>query len=357
VAGCGGDLTASDDGRISVATGFYPLAWLAGRIAGPDAGVDNLTKPGAEPHDLELTPRQVIDITRADLVVYIRGIQPALDKAVGQHAKDRALDAAEVVHRLPGTPGTGDPHGAEPSHAPHDDGAQSDADDHGSGADDHGSGADDHGGGADGGSPSAAPSDADPGHAEEAPEHGPGEEGAEHGHEPSGQDPHIWLDPARFAAVATALRDRLSAIDPAHAAAYRARAQAMIGELDALDREFRQGLARCERKTIVTGHESFGYLADRYRLEQVGITGLDPHVEPSPKRLAELARLIRETGVTTVFLETNASAKVARVLASETGVTTAALDPIEGVPPGSAKDYPSLMRQNLGALRTGLGCR
>lgn len=325
LTGCGGPISTSDDGRVTVAAGFYPLAWLAGRIAGPDAAVHNLTKPGAEPHDLELTPRQVIDISRADLVLVIKGVQPAVDEAVAQHAKGRTLDAADAVERLPADDGHA--HGAADDHAG--DGHAED-----SGSEDSGAGDGRAGDGAAGraGEPSAPARDAR-------------------------SDPHIWLDPSRFAAVAAAVRDRLAADDPAHAAAYRSRAGTLIAELERLDRDFRRGLARCARTTIVTGHASFGYLADRYRLEQVAISGLDPHAEPSPRRLADLTRIVREQGVTTVFMESNASAKVAKVLADTAGVTTATLDPVETVAPGSRDDYLSVMRGNLAALRTALDCR
>jgi zinc transport system substrate-binding protein len=102
LGGCGGDAGASDGGktgdeRVHVVAAFYPFAFVAADVGGDDVEVANLTEPGAEPHDLELTPGQVGEIAEADLVVYERGFQPAVDEAVEQNAADRALDVSEVV--------------------------------------------------------------------------------------------------------------------------------------------------------------------------------------------------------------------------------------------------------------------
>ncbi|MFI7634209.1 metal ABC transporter substrate-binding protein [Nonomuraea sp. NPDC049400] len=179
------------------------------------------------------------------------------------------------------------------------------------------------------------------------------EEGGEeeHGHEVS-YDPHLWLDPSRLATVATKLGERLAAADPAHAQGYKDRAAKTASALGALDQELAKGLSTCKTKTLVTAHEAFGYLADRYGLKQVGIT-LDPESEPSPARISEVAKLAKSEGVTTIFTESLVSPKVAEVLANEVGAKTAVLDPLESKPSG---DYLSAMRDNLKTLQTALGC-
>ncbi|MET7330041.1 metal ABC transporter substrate-binding protein [Nonomuraea sp. NPDC005650] len=174
---------------------------------------------------------------------------------------------------------------------------------------------------------------------------------ADHGHEVS-YDPHIWLDPTRLATVATKLGERLAVADPAHAQAYKDRAAKTAGALGTLDQEFAKGLSTCRTKSLVTAHEAFGYLADRYKLKQIGIT-LDPETEPSPARISEVAKLARAEGVTTIFTESLVSPKVAEVLANEVGAKTAVLDPLESPPSG---DYLSAMRDNLKTLQTALGC-
>jgi zinc transport system substrate-binding protein len=296
LAGCGTDAPA--DGKLSVVTAFYPLEFLSSRIGGDAVRVSTLTKPGAEPHDVELNPRQVGEVASAGLAVHLSGFQPAVDDAVAREAKDRAFDAASVVELLPAAT---DPHG-----------------------------------------------------------HGHGEEGGaepveEHAEETGGKDPHVWLDPARYATIADRLAERLGQADPAHAADYTARARALHAELDALDAEFAAGLKTCQRRELVTSHSAFNYLAARYRLTQIGISGISPESEPSPQRLATVTAEAREHGATTIFFETLVSPKVAETIAREVGARTAVLDPLEGLTEAGG-DYFSVMRANLAALTTALGC-
>ncbi|MBO2446514.1 zinc ABC transporter substrate-binding protein [Actinomadura barringtoniae] len=284
---CGGsaDAEKSADGKTKVIAGFYPMAWLTEKVGGDKVSVQTLTKPGAEPHDLELTARQTADVSKAGFVTYVKGLQPAVDDAVAKNGKDKSLDAASVVKTLP------PPSGAE-----------------------------------------------------------------EEGHDHPSYDPHIWLDPARMATIATALGDKLAAADPADATTYKDNAKKVVTQLNALDQQYQSGLKNCQQKNIVTAHAAFGYMADHYGLKQVSIAGVDPTNEPSPKRLAELTQQIKATGATTVFTETLVSPKVAETLAREAGVKTAVLDPIEGVWKGSTDDYASLMAKNLQTLKTALGC-
>jgi zinc transport system substrate-binding protein len=286
-AGCGQNAVAagSPDGRLRVVTAFYPLQFLSQRIGGDAVTVTELTKPGAEPHDVELSPRQVGDIVDAGLVVYLKGFQPAIDTAVAQEAKGRAYDVGSVVKRLPYD----------------------------------------------------------------------GDDSDEHEAAAGNTDPHVWLDPVRYATIAGILGERLAAADPAHAAGYTARAAQVQTELGALNAEFARGLRTCARHEIVTSHAAFHYLADRYGLTEVGITGISPEAEPSPRRLAEIADTARATGTTTIFFETLVSPKIAETLAREIGARAAVLDPLEGLTKPHA-DYFSVMRDNLAALTLALGC-
>jgi zinc transport system substrate-binding protein len=287
-AGCAGRAAASGfaDGRLNVVTAFYPLRFLASQIGGGSVSVTDLTKPGAEPHDVELNPRQVGKIVDAGLVVYLNGFQPAVDQAVAQEAQGRAFDVASTVPLLPLATSAGAGETKDSTH---------------------------------------------------------------------GMDPHVWLDPVRFAMIADALGARLGRADPAHAADYTARAAALHTELDALDAEYAARLKTCPRREIVTSHSAFNYLAHRYGLTQVGITGISPEAEPAPRRLAAVAAEAKRTGTTTIFFETLVSPKVAETLAREVGAKTAVLDPLEGLTEPGA-DYFSVMRSNLAALTTALGC-
>ena len=286
---------AQRDGRLDVAAALYPLQFLAERIGGEAVRVQPLTPPGAEPHDLELTARQVADLQDADAVVYLSGLQPAVDAAL--EASDvRVLDAAAVTPLA-----RADSEHADSEHAASD------------------------------------------GHAAEE------ESGA------STLDPHVWLDPVRMQDLAGAVAETLAAADPARAEEFRQRADRLRADLAALDGEFRAGLARCERRDLVTSHESFGYLARRYGLRQVGVSGLSPESEPSPRRLAEVAAYAREHGVRTIFFEEAVSPSTAQVLASEVGARAAVLSPLETAP--AQGDYLTALRTDLAALREALSCR
>jgi zinc transport system substrate-binding protein len=171
-----------------------------------------------------------------------------------------------------------------------------------------------------------------------------------------GKDLHVWLDPVRLAVIADRLADRLAEVDPDGAAGYRTRAADLRVGLERLDREYADGLKTCDRREIVTSHAAFGYLAERYGLRQIAVSGLSPEAEPSPQRLADVARQARTHGVTTVFFETLVSPKVAETLADEVGARAEVLDPIEGLAPDATGDYATVMRDNLTRLRAALGC-
>jgi zinc transport system substrate-binding protein len=266
VAACGGDSASSDDGsnRTDVVAALYPLAWAVEQVAGDTVELRNITPPGAEPHDVELTARDVERIRSADIVFYLGGgFQPAVEEAI-EGADGEAIDLLV---------------------------------------------------------------------------------------DPVGRDPHVWLDPVRFAEVVERIAAALARPDAA---------DEPVAELRTLDREFARGLARCQRRQIVTAHDAFGYLARRHRLTQVPITGLSPEAEPTPQRLEEVIDRVRMTGATTVFFETLVSSRLAETVARETGARTAVLNPIEGLTEeqvDQGEDYLSLMRENLAALRNALGCR
>jgi zinc transport system substrate-binding protein len=281
-----------EPGQLRIVAAFYPFQFVAQRVAGDHATVASLTEPGAEPHDLELTPRQVASLTTASLVIYEKGFQPAVDEAVVQSENPQVIETTTVVPLRPL--------------------ASPDADlDHGGGAED------DH----------------------------------------SALDPHVWLDPTAVSRIARAVEQRLSTVDPDHAADYGRNADTLIEELDSLDQTFRSGLAHCVRTEFMTTHAAFGYLAERYHLTQIGISGLSPDSEPSPARIAEVQRVARDYGITTVFSETLASPAVAQAVAGDLGLATDVLDPIEGITSQSrGQDYLSVMSANLAALRKAGEC-
>lgn len=174
--------------------------------------------------------------------------------------------------------------------------------------------------------------------------------GAEPGGDDGARDPHIWLDPARYAVLVRSVAQALSRPGAG---------DGLVAELRELDREYRRGLASCRRRELVTSHAAFGRLAAAYGLRQVALTGVSPEAEPSPRALEELVQTVEATGATTVFFEPLVSHELAETVAREAGVATAELDPLESLTDeqvAAGADYFSVMRDNLTALRAALGC-
>lgn len=168
---------------------------------------------------------------------------------------------------------------------------------------------------------------------------------------------HLWLDLEQMRVWTREVRDRLTRIAPDHAAAFAANADTYMGELLALDARFRSGLRDCTHRVLAVTHAAFGALAERYELRQESLAGAAPESEPDPARLAEIVRVVRREGLTTVFSEPGAPPRVAQALARETGARIAVLDPLEVTPSKRADTYLVRMARNLEALRAGLGCR
>ncbi|MFN2467645.1 MAG: metal ABC transporter substrate-binding protein [Gaiellaceae bacterium] len=264
-AACGGG-----EEQAAVVAAFYPLAFAAREVAAAGTPVLDLTPPGVEPHDAELSPREVERVRSARVVLYLgRGFQPALEEAL-EGARGTKVDLlAGLELRRAGE---------------------------------------------------------------------------------NERDLHVWLDPALYARLVERIGVALGA---------RGRGESLARRVRALDRELRAGLARCRRRTIVTSHAAFGYLAARYGLEQVAISGLAPEAEPTPREFERIVARVRDTGATTVFVETLASPRLTRAVARETGARTDVLDPLEGLTDDQVTrgaDYFSVMRANLAALRRGLEC-
>ena len=313
--------SSSKDGSLTVMASFYPLKYLAEKIGGEHVSVTSLTPDGAEPHDLELSPKMVDSLSSADAVIYLAGFQSAVDEAIEQQAPKTIIDvssAAELVEA-----GSDANHPAEEEEvADETQSGETEAHDH------------DH-----------------EGHDHEGHDHA----GHDHHHDMSA-DPHFWLDPIRMAKAATLVGDKLAEADSAHADTYKANAKALAEELTALGDTLVTKTSKCQVKTFVTAHTAFGYLADRTGLTQVGISGLDPESSPSPARLAEIGQIAKEQGVTTIFTEALIDPKVAQTLADDLGITTAVLDPIESQTDAS-KDYAAVMQANIDALTKANNCQ
>lgn len=294
LTGCSGDsAAAAGTGKFDVVASFYPMAFLAERIGGAHVHVTSLTQPGQEPHDLEISARQTAQLQDSDAVLYLKNLQPSVDDAVAQSEVKTKIDAASLTSL--------EKHGNEVGgHAASHDGSKNE--------------------------------------------------------ELSGLDPHIWLDPVRYAQVAEGVGKSFEKADPEHAADYRKNTATLVKRLHALDTQFKDGLAHTKSKVFITTHAAFGYLAERYGLTEEAINGLDPESEPSAARVRQLETMAKADGVTTVFYETLVSDKTAKTVASDAGLKTDVLDPIEGITSKSrGTDYFSVQEANLKALQSALG--
>lgn len=297
---CGStDTGGKDDGTLSVVTSFYPLEYAAEQVGGNHVSVTNLTPAGAEPHDLELSPKQILETSRADELIYLSGFQPSVDDAA-DHAGDAAFDVADSAH-LDLAPAEEEHEGeTEEEHAEH----------------------------------------------------------ADEGHDHGAQDPHFWLDPTRYAGVAEAIAERLASDDPEHAEDYRANAKAFADKLTELDEEISSELSDCAQKDLVTGHAAFAYFTDRYGFTQVPVSGLTPDAQPSASAMVDLIAHIKAEDISTVYAETLVPTDLADTIARDAGAEVAVLDPIEGVTDESqGSDYFEIMRSNAAAVSKGQECR
>ncbi|WP_405908639.1 zinc ABC transporter substrate-binding protein [Streptomyces sp. NBC_00828] len=292
------DSSAADSnssGKLDVVASFYPLQYLAEQIGGDHVSVTNLTEPGQEPHDLEISAKQTAQLQEADAVLYLKNLQPAVDDAVAQSEVKTKIDAATLT--------TLEKHGNEVG-----------------------------------------------GHA------------AEHddteGEETGATDPHIWLDPVKYAEVAEGVGKAFEKEDPDNAGEYKSNTAALVKKLDALNTQYADGLKNTTSKVFITTHAAFGYLAERYGLTEEAINGLDPESEPSANRVKDLETMAKADGVTTVFYETLVSDDTAKTIAKDAGLKTDVLDPIEGITDKSkGDDYLQVMESNLKALETALGAK
>ena len=310
------DSKGGSSGKLKVAASFYPIQWLTQQIGGDHVDVSSVTPAGAEPHDFEISTKQIAELNKTKALFYVKGFQPSLDDAVGSLSDVSAVDLTKNVNLVR--------HEGLLEHE-HDHGDKKDGE--------------------------AKKDDEEKGH-EDGKEHDHAE-GHDHGDDAA--DPHFWLDPARMKRAADAITAELSKKDPGHADAYKKNNEALQKKLDGLDKSFQTGLATCERRSIVTTHTAFGYLADRYKLSQVGLSGIDPESEPSPATLAKVKKYVQENGTTTIFTEELVSGKPAETLAKETKTVTAVLSPLESKP--EKGDYEAAMTDNLTALKKALACK
>ena len=168
-------------------------------------------------------------------------------------------------------------------------------------------------------------------------------------------DPHTWLDPVLVGEETRLIAEQLSEIDPEHKAIYQKNAEKMVEEMQQLTDKYAAIFKKCEDTTFVTQHTAFAYTASRFGLKQLGISGVSEQ-EPSPRQLAEIKEFIEEYQVKTIFVEKGTSDKLAKSLATSTGVQVKVLEPLEA-DPANGKSLVQNLDDNLSVLAKDLVAR
>lgn len=309
ISGCKGcQKSGAGSERLKVCVSIFPIYDLVRRVAGPDADVKLLLQPGRNEHHFDPTPKDVEAAAAAKLGVMVGlGLDPWLEKLM----KDAAPSAriVKVGDRVPTLTIKDDPIGA---------------DDH----DDHDE--DEH---ADGG---AAHHD----------EHAHGHD--DHDHEKGAPDPHVWLDPQRAQVIVRAIAEELGRADSAHALAYRERGTALEATLGAVDKEAEERLKKLSRKGFVTFHGSFGYFAERYKLNIIAVIEPFPGSEPTGEYVTKVLAAIKGKKVPALFSEPQLDARPAKILADEAKIPLGILDPVGGGP--ETDSYEKMIRYDVAQL-------
>jgi len=318
LAACGNSSSTTSEDVLVVSAALYPIAEIVQRVGGDSVDVVNLTPPGTDAHDVELTAKQVQKLEESDAVFYFGdNFQPGTQKAITALSGVASVDLFDSVELLDAAIGELD---AEEEHS----------------EDEHG----------------------DEDHADEKPvedEHNHGE-----------HDPHVWLDPANMIAMTQTVAKTLSQLRPENATDFATNSSAYIAELTELGKLLDEEIGllpdgmtnRCEDVNLYTAHQGFTYLAERAGLNLVPIAGVNPDEQVSAQYLESLSSILKGKDVT-IFYESLISSSAAEALASSLNAKTDILNPVEGLTDEEISDgitYISAQRDNIKKIADGLRC-
>lgn len=293
----------SDHALLNVVTSFYPIYYMTKQIGGEQVNVVNLIATGVEPHDWTPKSKDLLTASDADLLLYHGvGLETWIDNFVNGLEKDSGVVIKQVSNGIKLIDSEDD--------EDHDHDAEGEAHDH-----DH-----DH-------------------DAEDA--------GHNHSHD---IDPHTWVSPKSARIIAANIKESLIEVDPDNKEVYESNYEELEQKLKAIDEQYEQQLANVPLRTIVVSHQSFGYVARDYQLEQIAIMGLSPNAEPRAQDIKNIANLVKDRGVKVIFFEELISDKLAKMLASEAKVGTNVIYSLEGLTTKqeqAGEDYLTLMERNL----------
>lgn len=300
-----------------------PQKYFVDKVSGSGAPVSIMVEAGANPHAYEPKPRQMAELAKAKIYFTIGDTfdQVWLDRITGASPGITVVHTEEGIAKIPMAG-----HGHhEDSHGHSHDADHKDEHDHDA--------KDKHGHDHDAEHQTKGEHSHDAGHKDE--------------HDHGSLDPHIWLDPKLVKIQAGHIRDGLTLVDPQQADLYAANTARFEQELDALDQEIRSILAAIpeDKRTFLVFHPSWGYFAQTYGLRQVAIEVQGK--EPSPKDMARIIKLGKESGARVVFVQPQFSEKSAATIASQIGATVVRLDPL-------AEDWSANMRRAAQAFADAL---
>ena len=283
-------------GEIQVYTSVFPVYDLAEKIAGDDIDISLVVPAGAEIHSYEPSPRQIARLEEGDLFLYIgENLVPWTEGAVDnlEQSPTKTVKLSEELELIK--------YGEEHHH----------------------------------------------GH----------EEDHHHDHDHGVYDPHVWLDPINMEIMGERIMEEFINLRPEREEAFRERYENLRGKLRELDQEYQEGLQDRQKDHILVSHAAFNYLAERYELKQLSVSGIAPHAEPSPGAIAELIDLVEKYEIEYIFKEKLASPQLVEVLADEADLEVLLLDPVAGLTAEEeerGEDYFSLMYNNLENLKKAL---
>lgn len=317
-----GSESAPSDEALTVVTSFYPLQFALERIVGDLGTVENIGA-GTDPHDYAPTTKDILTMQRADAVVLQgAGFEPWGADVEVQLTADNIPVVIATADITLHEGGHQHAHDNEHDHTHEDEHEHEDAAEHS--------------------------------HESASHEHNDNHEHAEDMHDHGMYDPHTWLDPVLFHDMVAHIAEEIAAIDPDHAATYRANAQMLQEELLELDKEYSNTLETCALNDVIASHDAFSYLAQRYGFIVHSIAGLSTQDMPSAITLATLKEEAEE-GIGAILLEENSIAAYGETLARETGLATLPINPI-AYNIGPSETYLTLMRSNLTTFATALEC-
>ncbi|MFC7681896.1 metal ABC transporter substrate-binding protein [Paenibacillus sp. GCM10028914] len=300
LTGCGSQSGTIVEDKVNVVTTIYPIYEFTKEIGGDEVNVINLLPTGVEPHDWTPKSQDIVNTSKAQLFLYngagLEGWVPDFLKGLNKDTQVKPVETSKGIQLIDAEGDDGHDHG-------HD--------------------------------------------------HGSEEEGSHDHH----VDPHTWVSPKSALVMAENIHSSLVEVDPEHADYYDERYNALKEKLEQLDESFTSTLSELSKNEIVVSHQAFGYLARDYNLEQYSIMGLSPDAEPRAQDLVNLTKTVQEKGIRYIFFEELVSDKLAKTLASEAGVETLVLNPVEGITKeqeANGDNYFTIMEKNLQNLTKAL---